>query len=147
MHKVITFSSQKTIDDLVDKTKYLSLADYTVFFEEINELIDVDFNQDVTILTLHQIIRFRERLKELLLNLISEKNILPTGLSQNGLEKFLRNNPRKLIVVLSEIISIGGKGLKLPLIDNKIVTYNKLLLILDDCVIKDKAFCIQVLNS
>ncbi len=147
MHKIITFSSQKIIDDLVDKAKYLSLADYTIFFEEINELINIDFNQDVTVLTLHQVIRFRERLKELLLNLISEKNILPTGLSQNGLEKFLRNNPRKLIVVLSEIISIGGKGLRLPLIDNKIVTYNKLLLILDDCVIKDKSFYIQVSDS
>ncbi len=147
MHKVITFSNQKIIDDLVDKTKYLSLADYTIYFEEINELINVDFNQDVTVLTLHQIIRFRESLKELLLNLISKKNVLPTGLNQNGLEKFLRNNPRKLIIVLSEIISIGGKGLRLPLIDNKIVTYNKLLLILDDCIIKEKAFYIQVFDN
>ncbi|GAA0716605.1 hypothetical protein GCM10009430_12460 [Aquimarina litoralis] len=147
MPKVIIFSSQKIIDDLVDKTNYLSLADYTIFFEEINELINIDFNQDVTVLTLHQVIRFRERLKELLLNLISEKNILPTGLSRNGLEKFLRNNPRKLVVVLGEIISIGGKGLKLPLIDNKIVIYNKLLLILDDCLIKDKSFYIQVFDS
>ena len=147
MHKVITFSSKKIIDDLVDKTEYLSLADYTIFFEEINELINLDLSQDVTILTLHQIIRFRERLKALLLNLISEKNILPTGLSQNGLEKFLRNNPRKLIVVLSEIISIGGKGLMLPLNDDKIVTYNRLLLILEDCIIMDKSFYIQVFDS
>ena len=29
MHNVITFSSQKIVDDLADKTKYLSLFNYT----------------------------------------------------------------------------------------------------------------------
>ena len=91
--------------------------------------------------------RLRENIVQQLSELLEKKESPPENVTEKELKKWLKKNPRQIVEILGKKISIGGLGLMPPPLDRKIITYNKLLGIIDSCIEKESPLFIIIEKS
>ena len=147
---MITFSNKTPIDHknfFKNGGKRLSFQEYSLIYQKIKSWLSLEDDQSVRTIIYDDVDRLRENIVQQLSELLEKKESPPENVTEKELKKWLKKNPRQIVEILGKKISIGGLGLMPPPLDRKIITYNKLLGIIDSCIEKESPLFIIIEKS
>ncbi|WP_108867397.1 hypothetical protein [Aquimarina aquimarini] len=117
----------------VSTGKGISFSDYSRIYQKIKKWINLDDSRGSELIY-NETDKFRECIVTELSGLLTQRESPPENATEKQLKKWLKKHPRKIVEILGKKISIGGLGLIPPPLDREIITYNKLLGIVDNCI-------------
>ena len=124
--------------------KCVGFRDHNPMYQQIKTWIDIKNDQIIQDLTYDNTSMLKENIIENLTKLLDKKESPPKNATEKELKKWLKKNPREIVEILGKKISIGGLGLMPPPLDYKIMKYNKLLKIIDNCIEKNSPLHIKI---
>ena len=128
----------------VSTGKGMSFRDYSLVYQEIKTWIDLKDNQSTIDIAYKDTHKLKTHIVERLSGLLAQKESPPENATDKELKKWLKKHPRKIVEILGKKISIGGRGLMPPPLDRDIITYNKLLDIVDSCIKTNSPLFIKI---
>ncbi len=144
---MIVFSNKISIDNndfFRNGGKRLSFRDYSHIYQKIKTWIDLKDDRSVRVFTYNDTYKLKENIVKRLSCLLDKKESPPENITDKELKKWLKKNPREIVEILGKKISIGGLGLMPPPLDREIITYNKLLTIVDSCIDTNSPLYIKI---